>query len=157
MPTASPITTLHEEQQLIISLLELMKQEQRHLVGAQIDALTALTPQKSQLIEHMAALAKRRHAALGEIGFAPEEAGMQAWLASGGDDAANALWQQVLDQTRAAKELNRVNGMLINRHLAHNQTVINAMRTPATGAEHGFYGPNGRTTTGGASRRFVVG
>ncbi|MES2297810.1 MAG: flagellar protein FlgN [Pseudomonadota bacterium] len=157
MPTTSPLTTLQDEQALIVSLVELMRQEQRHLVGADIEALTALTAQKSQLIEQMASLARQRHAALGARGFAPEETGMQAWLASTADEAAQALWRELLGQTRSAKELNRVNGMLINRHLAHNQTVLGAMRTPTNGADHTFYGPNGRTTGGGASRRFVVG
>lgn len=157
MSHASPSTILREEQKLMSSLLELMKQEQQQLIGADTDGLTALTPAKSQLIAQAAAMAAQRHQALGAAGFAAGEAGMEAWLASGAEAGASALWQDLLELTRSAKELNRVNGMLINKHLSNNQTILNAMRTPAGGAESGIYGPSGQTTGGGASRRYIVG
>jgi flagella synthesis protein FlgN len=153
---SNPLTTLNDELASISSLVELMKQEQRHLVGADVDGLSDLTPQKSQLIQDMAALATRRHAALGGLGMAPSEAGMQAWLATARPDAA-ALWQQVLDLTTEAKELNRVNGMLISKQMAHTQMILQAMRTPTAAADNSVYGPNGQTTGLANNRRFVLG
>jgi flagella synthesis protein FlgN len=82
---------------------------------------------------------------------------MQAWVESEAGKSAADAWQQLLKLTREAKELNRVNGMLINKQMAHNQGLINAMRQPANGAEATVYGPGGLTTQGGPSRRFVVG
>jgi flagella synthesis protein FlgN len=157
MASTSPLSTLHEEQQLMTSLLEVMKQEQGFLVSADTDGLNQVTPLKSSLITQMAALATQRHAALGAAGFAAQEAGMEAWLDSCNDGAAAALWQQLLAQTADAKEMNRVNGMLINRQLAHNQTIIQAMRTPTSGGDSSTYGPTGQATPGGPSRRYVVG
>ena len=157
MATASPITTLGDELALLNSLVELMKQEQQMLVSADTDALAALTPQKDQWIGQLAALSRQRHHNLGAAGFAPREAGMETWLDSCKDAAANAEWQQVLAKTREAKELNRVNGMLITKHLTHNQSLINAMRTPAGGSDAGVYGPSGQSTPAGPSRRFVIG
>lgn len=157
MPNPSPSSTLREEQTLIISLTALMKHEQQLLIGADTDGLTALTPQKSQLIGRMAALAAQRHQALGAAGFAAGEAGMENWLDGCGEAGVKDEWQDLLNLTRAAKELNRVNGMLINKQMAHNQTILNAMRTPAAGADPGFYGPSGQATSGAASRRFVLG
>lgn len=157
MATASPISTLRDEQSLIATLLKLMKQEQQCLVSADTDGLTAITPQKSQLITQMGQLATQRHQALGAAGFAARETGMEAWLASSNDSSASTLWQELLSLTREAKELNRVNGMLINKQMTHNQTVLNAMRTPAQGGDSGFYGPTGQTTGSGPSRRYVVG
>jgi flagella synthesis protein FlgN len=154
---ASPTTTLHDEQQLIATLIKLMKQEQGFLVSADADGLTAVTPQKSQLVQQMATLAQQRHQTLGAAGFAQDEAGMKDWLDSASDGAATALWQDLLALTREAKELNRVNGMLINKQMNHNQHIINAMRTPANSADAGFYGPSGQPTSGATSRRFVVG
>ncbi|HEU4375500.1 MAG TPA: flagellar export chaperone FlgN, partial [Telluria sp.] len=69
----SPITTLHDEQQLITSLIGLMQQEQQFLVSADSDGLTAVTEQKSAQVQQMAALAGRRHQALGAAGFAASE------------------------------------------------------------------------------------
>lgn len=152
----SPLATLLDEQQTIGSLIGLMQQEQQFLVSADSDGLDQITPQKSALVQQAAALASRRHLALGSAGFAASETGMEAWLLEAGA-AARAQWTDLLNHTRAAKELNRVNGMLINKQLTMTQVALNAMRTPAGGNEAGFYGANGQTTAGGPSRRYVVG
>jgi flagella synthesis protein FlgN len=157
MASTSPLTTLRTEHELMTSLLEVMKQEQGFLVSADTDGLNQVTPLKSSLITQMATLATQRHAALGAAGFAAREAGMEAWLDSCKDADAAALWQSLLALTADAKEVNRVNGMLITRQLAHNQNIINAMRTPASGGEHPTYGPTGQAVPTGPSRRYVVG
>ena len=157
----SPLTTLRDEQRLITSLVELMQQEQQFLIGADSDALATITVQKSALVQQMTALAAQRHQALGGVGFAAGEAGMEPWLAAGGagdtENSAGVLWRDLLARTRAAKELNRVNGMLISKQMTHTQVVLNAMRTPAGGLDADVYGPSGKTSAGGPSRRFVVG
>ena len=157
MATAALITTLRDELALLDSLVELMKQEQQLLVAADTDALALLTPRKDAAIAQLAALAKQRHQQLGAAGFPAREAGMETWLDNSKDAAANAEWQQMLARTRDAKELNRVNGMLITKQLTHNQNLINAMRTPAGGSEAGVYGPSGQAAPMGPSRRFVIG
>ena len=157
MATASPITTLPAELALLNSLVALMKQEQQLLVSADTDGLAGLTPQKNQWIADLAALSAQRHQNLGAAGFAAREAGMEAWLDHCKDAAAAAQWQDVLNITREAKELNRVNGMLITKQLSHNQALIHAMRTPTGGADAGVYGPSGQAAPGGPSRRFVIG
>ena len=157
MATASPFTTLRAELALIVSLVDLLKQEQALLISADADGLDALTPQKAGAVAQMAALASQRHQALGAAGFAAKEAGMEAWLDSSNDAEANTVWQQLLDTTREAKELNRLNGMLINKQLSHTQGAMKAMRGQASDADAGVYGPSGQASPGGPSRRFVVG
>lgn len=153
--TPSPLTALRQEHQLLPALLDLLQQEQAQLVGADTDGLAALTPRKAALVQQLAHLAAERHRALGAAGHTPEESGMAEWVA--GAPAAQALWDEVLAGTRSAKELNRVNGMLIAKHMAHTQTLLHAMRAPATGGEAGIYGPSGQPSAGGPSRRYVVG
>jgi flagella synthesis protein FlgN len=80
---------------------------------------------------------------------------MEPWLAVGGSDELRAQWNSLLDLTREAKELNRVNGMLVNKQLAHTQGMLNELRPAAAGA--GVYGPGGQALGSGPSRRFVVG
>lgn len=154
---SSPQATLVAEQQLIASLVELMQQEQQLLVAADADALAAVTPAKTQMVQELAALSKQRHAALAAAGCEGSEAGMEPWLAVGGSPEARAQWERLLELTREAKELNRVNGMLINKHLAHNQGVLNALRTPTGSGDVGVYGASGQTLGRGPSKRFVVG
>jgi flagella synthesis protein FlgN len=153
----SPATTLRDEQQTIASLIDMMQQEQQFLIRADSEGLAGLTPNKAALVQQMAALASRRHQALASAGFAANESGMVTWLAAHGDDGIRGEWRELLARTADAKELNRINGMLINKQMTYNQNVINAMRTPAGGADNGFYGPSGQPTAGGPSRRYVIG
>jgi flagella synthesis protein FlgN len=152
-----PNATLTAEHERISALVELMKQEQQFLVAADADGLAGLTPRKVVLVQELAQLSRERHAALGGAGFTASEAGMEPWLAAQGDDLERSAWSQLLALTAEAKELNRVNGMLINRQMAHNQTVLNALRTPAAAPESTLYGAKGQTFGSAPSRRFVVG
>ncbi|MES2319285.1 MAG: flagellar protein FlgN [Pseudomonadota bacterium] len=157
MATASAHTTLQDELKLINCLIDLMKQEQQFLVAANSDGLDTLTPLKTQLVDQLASLAVQRHQCLANDGFAASETGMNAWVVRMSDPSISANWQLVLARTADAKELNRVNGMLINKQLAHNQALINAMRQPAGAADTGFYGPSGQATAVTGKRRLVVG
>jgi flagella synthesis protein FlgN len=158
MAIASPGANLRDEQQLIASIVELMKQEQQLLISADADGLATLTPEKLKLAQKAAELSRLRHKALGAAGFAAAEAGMEPWLAVGGNGSVRADWNRLLDLSRQAKELNRVNGMLINKQLAHTTGVLNAIRGSGDGASGGgVYGPGGQTMGSGPSRRFVVG
>ena len=153
-----PDASLPHEHERISALVELMKQEQRFLVAADADGLEGLTPRKVALVQELAQLSRQRHAALAGAGFIASEAGMEPWLAAQGDEAARSAWSRLLTLTAEAKELNRVNGMLINRQMAHNQSVLNALRTPTAGAaDSTLYGAKGQTFGSAPSRRFVVG
>jgi len=155
MASASPGATLRDEQQVIGSIVELMKTEQQLLISADADGLSTITPNKLQLAQRAATLARVRHKALAAAGFGAGEAGMEPWLAVGGSDEQRQDWNRLLDLTRAAKELNRVNGMLVNRQLGQAQAALGALR--GTGSAAGVYGPGGQTMSTGPSRRFVVG
>jgi len=156
MAIASPGATLRDEQQLIRSIVELMQKEQQFLISADADGLAALVPGKLQLAQRLGDLSRMRHRALAAAGFPASEDGMEPWLAVGGNHAHRVDWDRLLDATREAKELNRVNGMLVARQLAHTQGALNALRGPAAGAA-GVYGPGGQTVASGPSRRYVVG
>jgi flagella synthesis protein FlgN len=157
MAIASPGATLRDEQQLIASIVEVMKQEQQLLVSADADGLATLTPEKLKLAQQLGARSLLRHKALAAAGFAAGEAGMEPWLAVGGNGGARADWDRLLDLTRQAKELNRVNGMLLNKQLANTTGVLNALRGSSGAGTGGVYGASGQTLATGPSRRFVVG
>jgi flagella synthesis protein FlgN len=156
MAIASPGATLRDEQQLIGSIVELMKSEQQFLVSADADGLATITPKKLQLAQKAAELSRLRHKALGAAGFPALEAGMEPWLAVGGNDELRAHWNSLLSLTREAKELNRVNGMLVNKQLAHTQGMLNTLRPAGNGAG-GVYGPGGQAMPSGPSKRYLVG
>lgn len=157
MASVSAHVPLQDEIKLIECLIDLMKQEQQFLVAGHTDGLATLTPLKNQLIEQLAALGAQRNQSLAQQGFVASESGMAAWLKRAADPALDACWKELLARTADAKELNRVNGMLINKQLSHNQGLIQAMRQPAGAADTAFYGPQGQTTAISGKRRLVVG
>jgi flagella synthesis protein FlgN len=156
MAIATPNSTLAAEQQLVAALVDLMKHEQQLLVSADADGLAALMPQKTKSVQELAALSIARHRALGAAGFAAAESGMEPWLAANGAPDARAQWERLLELTAQAKELNRVNGMLINKQLANTQSALGALR-PAGSADATVYGPGGQASAGGLSRRYGIG
>ena len=155
--TSSPYQTIAAEHQHLDALVALMKQEQQSLVTLNADELTALTTQKNSLLASLSNLSRQRHAALVAAGCEGSEAGMEPWLAESDDGAVRQQWERMLGAAREAKELNRVNGMLINKQLAHNQGVLNALRTPTNAPAGAIYGASGQTVGLGASKRYVVG
>jgi len=156
-PVLKPSDTVPQEQQHVNALIALMKQEQQLLIAADADGLAELTPRKNASLQALADLSAQRHAALAAAGCEASEAGMEPWLAVGGNPEAQAQWEALLELAREAKELNRVNGMLINKQLAHNQGVLNALRMPAGADAAGMYGASGQALGTGPSKRYVVG
>src|SRR5471032_3639071 len=96
---ATPLNSLREEHKIMTTLLDVLKQEQAHLITADIDSLTVVTTEKSALVNHMTILAGQRHRALGAAGYPAQESGMDAWIAASGEADAAPIWQALLAQT----------------------------------------------------------
>jgi flagella synthesis protein FlgN len=153
---ANPAARLGEERDAAHNLLQLLEQEQAHLVDADVDGLSRLTEEKAKTAAQMSELAKHRHGLLEAAGFALSESGMQAWLNSPAATAADRQsWTELLELAQSAKEQNRLNGLLITQHMARNQSALNILQgNSQSGA---IYGPNGQSATKINSRRLVVG
>jgi flagella synthesis protein FlgN len=149
------VAGIHEEHQAALSLLAVLRQEQLKLVDADIDGLLDLTAEKTKAVARMSELANHRHRALAAAGFAASEAGMLAWLDGVAPADGRQHWQDLLSVLASAQELNRTNGLLINKQLTRNQQALNVLQG---GAQAGnFYGPNGQATMTSIGRRLVVG
>jgi flagella synthesis protein FlgN len=152
----SPAECFSDEREAVHSLLELLRREQRHLINANVDSLAKATEEKSRIAAQMSELAKRRHRMLAAAGFEATESGMQAWAKStAATEADRDSWKELLELAQAAKELNRVNGLLISQQIGRNQSALNVLQAALGGGS--FYGPNGQSTTKIGSRRLVVG
>lgn len=149
----TPDATLQEETRLTHHLIELLKQEQAHLIKADIEGLMAVTEEKSRAAFQMTELANRRYRNLATAGYDPMEGGMRAWVEASSATRAGAAWQELLSLAKSAKSLNSTNGLLISKHMSHNQKALAVLR----GNQGGFYGPNGQSTSTIRSRGFVLG
>lgn len=157
MPTNtpnSPLDSLRDEHKAMVYLIEIIKQEQTQLLEANIDELKKLTDEKAKVVALMSELSAQRDNALTAAGFSAKEAGIKSWLATAGANA-NKMWMDLMSLAASAKELNRVNGMLINKHMTNNQNALNALH--ATPQSNNLYGPNGQSAVKTSTRRLVVG
>lgn len=152
----SPAASLIEEHKAIRALTQLLQLEQEHLIAANVEGITALTMQKAQAAARMAELAQGRHNALAAAGFEPIESSMKLWLESAQSDSANQAWQELMELAETAKELNRVNGVLINKQMVRNQNVLNILQH-GTVQGNDVYGPSGQTATKSVGRHIVTG
>jgi len=150
-----PALQLGEEIAAGHALLQVLQQEQEHLIAADVDALGALTEEKSRLLARMGELAMLRQRAVAAAGFDDSEAGMQSFLEHAAP-SARADWEALIDIARQGKELNRVNGLLIGQHMSRNQAALNVLKGGDQPAGD-LYGPNGQSAGQSASRRLVVG
>jgi len=152
----SPADSLSEEHKAIRLLTELLQQEQEHLVEANIDGVAALTEPKAEAAARMTELAAWRYRALAAAGFEPQEAGMKAWIASpAASQTASKSWNELIELAEVAKELNRVNGTLINKQIVRNQTILNVLQHGSQ--QSNVYGPNGQTSNKPSGRHIVAG
>jgi flagella synthesis protein FlgN len=155
-PGSGPADSLGQEFDAGKALLTLLQQEQQHLINADLDGLTLVTEEKTKAVARMTELAQGRYRTLAAHGFQSSESGMLDWLNSpAAVTANNKSWTALLDLARQAKELNRVNGLLLNQHMARNQGALNVLQGAPAGG--GMYGPNGQSASKTSSRKLVVG
>ena len=127
---------------LVNDLRELLSREQSHLVMADIDAIEALMEEKSVLLQNINISVKNRYDVLASQGFAASEVGMVEWLKQHANSAINESWLNFQKSLSKAKEMNRLNGMLISKHFNRNQQLLNHLQGNK-GAVDG-YGKNGQ-------------
>lgn len=126
-------------------LLELLKREQGSLVKVDVDALEGLLSEKARILQDLNTSTQARFKAVSALGFNADEQGLATWLAKQ-DAPLQQSWNHFQSLLTQAKELNRVNGILITKHFARNQQALDTLGRPPAASQ--FYGPNGQASTG---------
>lgn len=142
------------ESQLATQLLGLLESEQAVLVGIEIEAMEKLLEEKSQILQQLNISTQKRYQALAEKGFEANEAGMKNWLAQQNEAGLFSEWTGFQNALSRSKEVNRVNGILINKHFTRNQQLLNVLQGNHNSG--GFYGPDGQTANQPALRNGIV-
>ena len=143
---SSPAATLMAECAAMQALLDLLTREQACLIAADAAGCAALLDDKAAQIAALSTLAARRHQQLAALGLPADEHGMRAWLRTDCRDAnghAAQAWQTLLDITRAARQRNRINGLLLGQLAARNRQALDALAIHSDG--DALYGPHGQT------------
>jgi flagella synthesis protein FlgN len=140
-----------EELAVVRTFVGILEREQRLLIEGDVDGLPALVNDKNELAARLAAIAEQRRLTLARIGLNADRSGVASWFAAHPDDeGARVAWAELLPLATQARELNQLNGDLIQLRLQHNKQAIEAL-VGSSGAG-GLYGPDGQNKPGGGGR-----
>ncbi|EXI92228.1 MAG: FlgN protein [Candidatus Accumulibacter sp. BA-94] len=140
-----------EEVAVVRRFVSLLEREQRLLIEGDGDDLPALLLKKNELTARLAGIAEQRRLALAAEGLGADRDGVAGWFAAHpGEDGARTAWAELLPLATQARELNRLNGEVIQLRLQSNTQAIEAL-LGSSGAL-GLYGPDGQSMPGNGGR-----
>ena len=149
--TATFLQIITAEAEAVQQFVDLLKLEQSTLSKGKTDDLPAFAEQKSRLAIHLKNLATQRNTSLAVQGFGADRTGVESWCAKYPDEkTASMAWTKILSLAGEARELNRVNGELIQMRMHHNAKALEALQGGRSSLD--LYGPDGQSTTAGNQR-----
>lgn len=154
MVTPKPAISFVQDAQLLKDLLALLEREQTHLVKADVDAIEAILEEKSTLLQQMNLTVRSRYDALKANGFDDNEAGMDAWVQLQGKQSMSTAWAKFQKTLAEAKEMNRLNGMLISKNFNRNQELLNHLQGNA--GSDSVYGRDGQAKSKAPARSGLI-
>ena len=143
----NPVTqALQDEVGVIRGFTELLKLEQSALSDGNTDELLELANKKEQASNQINRLAAQRNQLLAAQGLPPDRAGIEAWCAKNPSETAGAAaWSSILSLASEARELNRLNGELIQLRMQFNSRALEALQGRKDALD--LYGPDGQAKT----------
>lgn len=146
--------SFEQDAKLIDLMLTLLKREQTDLVHANIGSIENLMDEKSEILQAINLSTNVRHDALRKLGLPANEEGMETWVRQQNKSSLTATWQAFQKTVGQAKEMNRLNGILINKHFSRNQQLLNQLQ--GNYAKGGVYGANGQATARAYTRAALL-
>jgi flagella synthesis protein FlgN len=147
------VKNLEAELRAFQDFVQILQTEQDALVAGNVDSLLELARIKSGKVVLLSRLAESRAHFLSMQGYAQELDGMKKWLQKQrgeGNPQASELWQKLLKLAENAKQLNQINGSMIDTRLRNNQQALAILQTAAN--QCALYGPDGQTQAPGMGR-----
>ncbi|MDD5612039.1 MAG: flagellar protein FlgN [Gallionella sp.] len=150
LATSGLLTALNSELGAVRAFVALLQQEQRLLTENQTEPLLALAEQKSLQPINLNQLAESRISMLEQLLPDLSNEAIDSWLAAN-SAKGYANWQEIRELAKQARQLNRVNGELIQMKMRHNQQTLVTLTQAVNKAD--LYGPDGqRSFTPGSGR-----
>lgn len=148
-----PASQLSDELAALRNFVAILQQEQQTLVSGDLDRLSELVKDKTDLASQLGQYADQRTRMLTAAALSPDRAGMEKWLARlAPADPAHSAWKNLVALSTEAQALNESNGKLIAMRMQHNQQALNVLLTASNQAT--VYGPDGQTKSAGGGRLF---
>lgn len=134
--------TFEQDALLVNQLLTDLQKEQAALVVSDINAIEQLIDKRLVLLQQLSVAAKNRYDALAQQGYEANELGMAKWLKVQAKPILNRAWENFQKALVQAKEMNRLNGVLINKHFNRNQQLLGHLHGESVRTD--TYGKNGQ-------------
>lgn len=134
---------LANEADVVERFVQLLQQEQAALKDGQTDALPVLADAKAPLTVELNELAVRRNQFLVSQGLQADKAGVESLLQQHPSSPLASGWERMRAAVSAARELNELNGQLINMRLQYTQQALHTLMASQRQTEQ-FYGKNGQ-------------
>lgn len=152
--SSSKPVSLEQDARFLGELLALMSREQAHLLKADVDAIEAVIEEKSLLLQRLNLAARARYDALSVNGFEASEAGMDAWVQQQAKPSISQAWAKFQKALNEAKEMNRLNGVLIAKHFNRNQELLNHLQ--GNSSKDSVYGRDGQAKSQTLTRSGLI-
>jgi flagella synthesis protein FlgN len=137
----NPAPDLTAERGALAALAALLTRERDALVAGDLETLACLAAEKEAAVETLERLLAGRFAALGREGDHPlPRTAWNVWLARQ-PAGVRAAWQHLLAEAARLRELNRLNGRLIEERLVLCRQGLTLL---APSSETNLYDPTGR-------------
>ena len=150
--TSVPAISFDADAALVAKLIQDLQHEQTALVSADMDTIEKLVEHRAGLLQALGETANQRYAALAAAGFEANENGMEKWLQLRASQVTDTAWADFQKQLAQARELNRLNGILINKHFQRNQEKLDVLQGKPSGNSTQLYGKNGQAHAASNSR-----
>ena len=147
-----PIAGIANERDAVRVFIDVLRREQHALQQADVSVLLPLAVEKANHAQQLAELTQAREQWFAVPGSLEDQGDMKRRLA---DHPTTAMaWQELLQLTETAHQINEINGILVNQRLRYNQQRLSALQAAARGLhDNGLYGSNGQPQIFSGGRR----
>ncbi|HTH93656.1 MAG TPA: flagellar protein FlgN [Rhodocyclaceae bacterium] len=139
------------EAEILERFIGILEQEQKLLIGSDVNAVNPLLEQKSTLITELTEAGRQRETALAELGVDADKKAIETWLI-GATPETQAAWNKLMELARTANQFNNNNGQIINTRMQYNQQALSVLMSAANADSGSTYGPDGHQRHGTGSR-----
>lgn len=148
---AAILPILQEESASVRAFVELLQDEQHALTIGNTDKLARFAEQKGVLVTRFNSLATDRNTLLTQHGFSSDRLGVESCCAQlPAELGADKLWAKILTHVTKARDLNRLNGELIQMRMQYTNKALDILLQKDRSLD--LYGPDGQTTAPGGRR-----
>ena len=143
--------TVEAEADAVLRFVEQLKLEQEALANGETDKLIRFAESKGNISGELGALATQRNSLLAALELAADRAGIETWIERHPTNVGlPKAWARVLSLAAEARELNRVNGELIQIRMRHNTQALATLLSASRPLN--LYGPDGQTAPSSGRR-----